>query len=182
MRKKLSLLTLALAVQHTTKKGRTYYVWKCLCSCGEYSFSRTSDLRSGSKTKCKKCADHISSQKRILPDDKSIFNRIFRTYKRNAKNRNLTFELNQNDFEKLLKLPCFYCNEDPMSYKGDNNISYGEFKRNGIDRIDSKKGYSIDNVITCCKFCNQSKNDMTKEEFVNWIIKTFNNLKKNNII
>jgi hypothetical protein len=181
-KKKFGELIALEYVQHTTKKGRTYYVWKCLCSCGEYSFSRTSDLRSGSKTKCKKCADHISSQKRILPDDKSIFNRIFRTYKRNAKNRNLTFELNQNDFEKLLKLPCFYCNEDPMSYKGDNNISYGEFKRNGIDRIDSKKGYSIDNVITCCKFCNQSKNDMTKEEFVNWIIKTFNNLKKNNII
>lgn len=33
-----------------------------------------------------------------------------------------------------------------------------------------------------CKFCNQSKNDMTKEEFINWITKTFNNLKNNNLI
>jgi hypothetical protein len=73
-------------VQRMTKRGRVYYVWDCLCSCGKHSFSRTSDLKSGIKTKCKKCSDSISSQRRILPNDKSLLNRIFRTYKRNAKN------------------------------------------------------------------------------------------------
>ena len=179
--KKFENLSVLEYVQHMTKKGRIYYAWKCLCSCGEYTFSRTSDLISGTKTKCKKCSDYNSSKKRILPNDKSILNRIFRTYKRNSKKRNLTFELNQNEFERLLKLPCFYCNENPIQYKG-NNISHKDFKRNGIDRLDSKKGYSLDNVITCCKFCNQAKSDMTQEEFINWISKTFNNLKNINLI
>ena len=45
----------------------------------------------------------------------------------------------------------------------------------GLDRIDSSKGYVLDNVRPSCERHNQMKNDMTDEqcyqkmkEFINW--------------
>jgi hypothetical protein len=39
----------------------------------------------------------------------------------------------------------------------------------GLDRIDSSKGYSIENVRPCCKLCNQAKNNLTEVEFLNLV-------------
>lgn len=42
---------------------------------------------------------------------------------------------------------------------------------NGIDRIDNQKGYSLDNVVACCRICNNAKSDMTVHEFHSWIMR-----------
>lgn len=47
---------------------------------------------------------------------------------------------------------------------------------NGIDRIDNNKGYTIDNVVPCCKMCNQAKNDYTLQEFQDWVEKIYNKM------
>lgn len=39
-------------------------------------------------------------------------------------------------------------------------------KYSGIDRIDSKGGYTANNVRPCCRTCNTLKNDATEAEFV----------------
>ena len=41
------------------------------------------------------------------------------------------------------------------------NKSYYNIKYNGVDRKFNKKGYEIDNVISCCKICNIAKNNNT---------------------
>lgn len=38
-----------------------------------------------------------------------------------------------------------------------------------IDRIDSTKDYSIDNVVPCCKFCNWAKSDLKQKDFYDWV-------------
>lgn len=43
------------------------------------------------------------------------------------------------------------------------------FKHNGIDRIDSKAGYSPDNTLPCCQFCNRAKMGKPVEEFESWV-------------
>ena len=45
---------------------------------------------------------------------------------------------------------------------------------NGIDRIDSSKGYVFDNCVPCCKHCNIMKMTMTIDEFINKIKKILN--------
>lgn len=37
---------------------------------------------------------------------------------------------------------------------------------NGVDRVDSSKGYLFDNCVSCCGQCNIAKSDYTKEEFL----------------
>lgn len=41
-------------------------------------------------------------------------------------------------------------------------------KCNGIDRVDSSKGYTVENSVACCKYCNTAKNTMTESEFYTW--------------
>ena len=50
------------------------------------------------------------------------------------------------------------------------------WKRNGVDRIDSSLGYTIDNCVACCDKCNYAKHDLSTEDFKEWIIKIYNNL------
>lgn len=54
---------------------------------------------------------------------------------------------------------------------------HGQFLFNGIDRIDSLKGYILENVVTCCYQCNYAKSDLDIEEFKNLVIMIYKNLK-----
>ena len=79
----------------------------------------------------------------------------FMYYKKNAKSRNLEFELSQDQFENITSRMCFYCNE----------FSQGrDFC--GVDRIDSNEGYVLENCIPCCKFCNYAKRINSQEFFL----------------
>lgn len=62
----------------------------------------------------------------------------------------MDFELTKEQFYNLISQPCYYC--------GDKEKEF-----NGIDRIDSQKGYIIDNCVTCCEYCNKMKLDYTTE-------------------
>ncbi len=66
-----------------------------------------------------------------------------------------------------------------MQYK-QLNFKYN-FIYNGIDRIDSSKGYIQGNVVTCCRTCNVAKMDMDYKEFINHITKIYNHIRNANI-
>ena len=62
--------------------------------------------------------------------------------------------------------------------KKQKRLSDYVLKCNGIDRIDSSKGYTVENSVACCKYCNTAKNTMSVDEFLKWIgrVYEFNNL------
>ena len=63
---------------------------------------------------------------------------------------------------------CFYCGNKPnqtIKAKGHN----GDFVYNGIDRIDSSKGYVKGNVVPCCGRCNEAKMAISHKEFLSWV-------------
>ena len=80
-------------------------------------------------------------------------------------------------FKKLSLSKCFYCNSEPSNRQPDiryetrngrkDKLVITDFilKYNGIDRIDSSKGYISGNVISCCKNCNTAKNILSQKEF-----------------
>lgn len=57
----------------------------------------------------------------------------------------------------------------------------GNFTYNGLDRIDSSKGHTLDNVVTCCATCNYMKRSMTHDEFIDHIDKVYNHTSKRKI-
>ena len=53
--------------------------------------------------------------------------------------------------------------------KNGKKLSETVVKANGLDRIDSSKGYSSENTVPCCKYCNTAKNTMSVNEFMEWV-------------
>lgn len=70
--------------------------------------------------------------------------------------RNIPFELTMEQAIELCMQDCHYC-EDEIS---DETI-------NGIDRVDSGYGYTEQNCVPCCRFCNFSKGTADKNDFIN---------------
>lgn len=101
--------------------------------------------------------------------ERSLQGTLLRYYKRNARNRKIEFALSKAEFMSMTFSPCYYCKAvDSMIISTKYGASY---RHNGIDRLNNKNGYSIENCVTCCRMCNNAKNDMTIEEFKEWIIR-----------
>lgn len=83
--------------------------------------------------------------------------RAYNLYKYCAKKRGIIWDLSVTIFSNYWQKNCYYC--------GD------KIETIGIDRIDSNLGYIPDNIIPCCKICNQMKSNMSLNEFYDHIIK-----------
>jgi hypothetical protein len=67
------------------------------------------------------------------------------------------------EFQKIVSQPCTYCAGLPKT-RGDRDKN---FKYNGIDRKDSKMGYTLVNSVPCCQECNFIKgNRLTPAEML----------------
>jgi hypothetical protein len=77
----------------------------------------------------------------------------FASIKGKASQRGISFSLLFELYEtQLWGKPCHYCG--------------CEIEVTGLDRKDSSKGYSRDNVVPCCWGCNSKKKDKTYDQFV----------------
>ena len=147
--------------------------WNCVCECGGTTVIRGSHLTCKSKERahitrscgCERGAFQRSDKWR----EKSIrigtaFRRCLDQYKANARRRNLSWELTDDQFRHITKLPCYYTGELPCTIKRAK--SGEEYVYNGIDRLDNSKGYTVENCVPCCFKVNAMKSDMTLDEFV----------------
>lgn len=84
-------------------------------------------------------------------------------YENGAKKRNLNFELAAEKFRELTNSNCHYCGSAPLP----RNIGTSQkLVCNGIDRINSKFGYTDKNTVPCCSICNTMKSNLSYELFV----------------
>lgn len=72
--------------------------------------------------------------------------------RQNAKRRNIKWELTKEEFKTFWQKPCYYCGDKIATIR--------------LDRIDSTKGYTMGNLVSCCKKCNYAKRGLNQEEFV----------------
>lgn len=89
----------------------------------------------------------------------------FYLYARRAKKNNLDFSLMYDDYETIINKECYLC--------GQKNT------KNGIDRVDSKLGYVINNCKPCCSSCNYMKRQFSLDYFLNHILKIYQKCYKN---
>ena len=74
------------------------------------------------------------------------------SYRSGAKIRGIPFLLTFEQFSSFWQKPCHYSGHTIATI--------------GLDRIDSSKGYSIDNVVPCCQACNVAKLRMSPEDYL----------------
>lgn len=159
------------------KNGCT--IWELICDCGNHFTAITGNLNYRHVKSCG-CYNYESrlpgikaaAEKISLPYGEASFRELYRSYKAGAKNRKLQFEIEPEIFRNFTKQPCSYCGQLPSTVFSANRFS-GEYIYNGIDRIDSTKGYVIGNLCTCCKTCNFAKRNMTKSDFLCWVERVY---------
>ena len=77
---------------------------------------------------------------------------------KSAKRRNIIWLLTKEEYEKISNNPCHYCN----NLLGKNTLTSW-----GLDRKDNSIGYTVDNCVSCCVFCNTVKmNLLTHDEMI----------------
>jgi hypothetical protein len=86
--------------------------------------------------------------------------------------RQLVFDLTLEEFTSLSDADCVYCGDLP-------SIGCEGVVRNGVDRVDSGKGYVQGNVVSCCKTCNIMKHRFTAKQFIDKAIQVANKSKSN---
>lgn len=153
----------------------------CKCLCGNEKIVKKKHLGRNVKScgclnnesRVEHCKKFLANKnRRFLPEESSARTIWRKRYK----------QLPYPTFIELCKQKCFYCGTKPFAKynkfkKEGSNFAKrnGYFTYNGIDRIDSKKGYTIDNVVPCCKYCNSAKLDRSVNDFKKWIKKVYTN-------
>ena len=149
-------------------KTKNKYKYTCKCDCGKIMKLRGNELHRG-----RRCT-HIQTGERPwqrLPNNIGQKNMIYKCCRLGAKSRNYNFELTKEEFYILLEQNCYYCGAKPQNQS--NVYVSGNLKYSGIDRKDNTLGYTSINSVPCCKRCNVAKNDMTMQEFHEWIRRVY---------
>lgn len=150
-------------VKSRVKGNNALYECKCKL-CGRI-FQKNSSWLSNKKFKSCGCKNKLIKQ----PPGMASAKDIYQGYLRNAKKRNIEFNINFENFVEICIKECFYCGSAPRQL---SKISKnGEFYYNGIDRLDNSKGYNKENIVTCCGICNRMKLDLPFNNFINLIKK-----------
>lgn len=172
---KFNFLTVLYFDSHNSTRDSK---WVCQCDCGNLTIQRTTNLRSG---KVKSCGCYRNSRLKgkpsfnILPKGVAALSSLYLNYKTRAKKKGFDFSLSKEDFSLLTQQPCFYCGAEPSSYHKPKDYS-SEYIYNGLDRVDNTKGYTKDNIVTCCSLCNKAKGVLQQDEFYSWVKRLWSNL------
>lgn len=139
--------------------------WICRCVCSKEVKISGGHLRSSKRKSC-----GCRSERFI---DQTGVNRLYSGYKRKSKIRNIAFNLTREYFEILVKGDCTYCGTAPSQILKRNKSRKLQILYSGIDRIDSDKDYTKENCVSCCRYCNQSKSDLSIDQWKEYIRRVY---------
>lgn len=162
-------LTVVVPVRYIDARRRSYSLVRC--ECGTEKLVQPGMLLSGNTRSCG-CLrrENMRVGHSRLPNDGSVINQLILRYRRSARLRGYDWNLPRELFDRLVRLPCAYCGEVGSNLKVTKNCRDG-FRYNGLDRIESSRGYEPDNVVPCCRVCNIAKQDMGQAEFLAWAVR-----------
>ena len=176
-----------LTVLERDKNQGEFVTWRCRCDCGTFVTVRAQGLLNGSSKSCgcyqrdvirelgrKNGRDHIKLAQLKCTKFKDPYegakNDIYIQYKSNARNKRRVLSISFSEFCDMISLDCFYCGSPPSTIRKYRGI---EIKYNGLDRLDCSKGYTKENVVTCCFLCNRAKNDLSKKDFLDLVTRVY---------
>ena len=108
---------------------------------------------------------------RLFPDAFMDYSTNYPAYVKSAQSKSLQFELEEFEYDVISSQECYVC--------GKKNTTT---HFNGLDRIDSNKGYNESNVHPCCANCNYMKNNYTYKDFMDKCIMIYNHNKIENVV
>jgi hypothetical protein len=170
---------IVLSKSEKTDKAGNYYL-NCKCDCGNEKEICWISLVYGRTISCGCFRKEQALQATKKLDSGVAADLLYLKYKHQATRRGIFFNLTKEEFTNLVFSNCYYCNELPSNsfnnYRRKNHAKHLIILYNGIDRLDSTKGYEKGNVVSCCKICNYAKRSLSEEQFKSWIKRVYTNL------
>ena len=146
-------------------------MWKFRCDCGTEILRHHHNVTRGNTSSCGCIFTDAYANHRI---SNSYFAHIRGHSKRHG--RSIPFEVSIEQVQHLFEKQNAKC-----ALTGINLVFESAGKRNGqfnrrertasLDRIDSSKGYTLDNIQWVHKIVNIMKQDLSDEKFINWCCK-----------
>lgn len=144
----------------------TVHTFLCRCSCGTEKRISYGNLRNKQTRSCGCLRAELIALRQTKPNLYGCKVAAYGHYRTNAAKRGFDFHLTMNEAISLMEGPCHYCG---ALNAGKVKKHKQEWPCNGIDRIDSTAGYTLDNCVSCCKKCNNAKSSMPIHAFRQWI-------------
>ena len=140
-------------------------LWECECDCGNIVYITGGHLRYGHTKSCG-CLKHTSkSNSPCWKGFGEISGGFWCEIKNSARKRDITITIVIKDIWNLFLQQDRKCALTNLPLKfGSKRLK--EETTASLDRIDSSKGYTIDNVQWLHKTVNKMKMDLTQDEFV----------------
>lgn len=160
--------------------SRGLALWECLCECGSTFVTSGYYLRQGRKKSCG-CRTNrkFGSENHRWSGFGSISGAYWHRIRQGAINRNLELAITieeawelfvqQNGKCALSGEPLVLCTSDSKRRKNSSRQTAS------LDRKDSTKGYTRENVQWIHKTLNKMKMEMPDDEFISWCLKVAKN-------
>jgi 5-methylcytosine-specific restriction endonuclease McrA len=168
------------------QSGKNQRWYQCTCECGVIKEIPAASLYTGRTTSCgclsaKRRKEVFPGHNKLTPEE-TIQKHYWRRYTYLSKyivnDPRKIVTISFEEFLSLISQPCQYCGDIDTKIK-KRAIGDVVYKANGLDRLNNSKGYTIDNVVPCCKKCNRAKNDMDVDIFLSWVKKVNDHISNN---
>lgn len=154
-----------LAMAPTGDKQDGKAMWRCSCKCGNVCIVRVTHLLSGATKSCGCLNDRTGQSHPNWKGFEAISGRLWAAIHRSAANRGWPFEVSpQECWSKFCEQNgrCALSNVDIALMNSESNRNADA----SLDRIDSRRGYSKDNVQWVHKVINRLKWRLPQARFV----------------
>jgi hypothetical protein len=155
----------------SNKRGNR--MWICQCLCGNSIAVSTGDLHSGHVKSCG-CLriEKLLARSRKYSQEDSIWKNLYNEHCRTKiKWGCFSYEI----WKTFIVNDCYYCGQIPTPRKiASSTTVYA----NGIDRYDSSIGYTEENCVPCCSYCNFRKGDTHGDVYIAGSLRIADNIRK----
>lgn len=136
--------------------------YRCQCACGRETITARANLERGHTKSCGCLQIYRHPERRVG------LRKLLYRYRMSSKRRGFAFDITLDQLRTITSQPCYYCGGDPSCVMKSRS-THSEWIYNGLDRVDSTKGYEVANVVPCCATCNRMKLDHDLEFFVDHV-------------
>ena len=140
--------------------------WVCRCDCGTEKEQDGYVLRKGKSTRCASCSESRYKWEGTGDISKTYWAGVEARAKKKKQEFNISIDFAWELFIKQNR----QCNltQEPLIFAKQYITNFCKLQTASLDRIDSNKGYTEDNVQWVHKTINLMKRDLTQEQFINW--------------
>ena len=151
-----------------TRQKVTLRWYLCRCECGKETVAYGPALSKHNGTQSCGCSykewRKTEEGRSFLFKKGTAFRKVLYQYKHDAKRRGLSWQLSNEEFKHLTSSPCYFTGKLPSTAM---EAASGEiYMYNGVDRLDSKEGYTLKNCVPCCTEVNFMKRNLPYEKFI----------------